>query len=373
MTKHVVFTVNTAWNILNFRRPILDAFLRAGHQVTVLAPRDEAVPELEALGCSFIPLEMDKKGLSPLGGLKLVRTYRRHLKKIRPDVVLSYTIKNNLFGALAARSRSIPFIPNVTGLGTAFLSGGLLEIIAETLYKICFRGLRTVFFQNEEDRDLFISRGLVKENQAVLLPGSGIDLEKFAVAPYPDENKAVHFLQISRLLKDKGVLEYVEAARLVRKSYPSVVFQLLGAMGAENRTAIDVDSVDAWQKEGVITYLGETRDVRPFITEAHCIVLPSYREGAPRTLIEAAAMARPIIATDVPGCRSVLDDQKTGFLCDVRSGESLAKACIDFLALEPEQRRAMGAAGRQKMVEHYDQAIVVAAYQKAIREQVRGF
>jgi glycosyltransferase involved in cell wall biosynthesis len=285
--------------------------------------------------------------------------------------VLSYTIKNNIFGARAARALGLPFLPNVTGLGTAFLSGKLLQTVTEQLYRRSFSTLPTVFFQNEDDRDLFLDRAMVSPDQARLLPGSGIDLVRFAPAAMPPAEGAPVFLMIARLLRDKGVLEFVDAARQIKARHPQVRFQLLGAAGSENRSAIDRATLDAWVVEGVVEYLGTTSDVRPAIEAASCVVLPSYREGAPRTLIEAAAMARPVITTDVPGCRAVVDRDISGFLCEVRSAESLAAAIERFLALPSEAQQAMGQAGRTKMEREYDQAIVVDAYLEAITRLVK--
>lgn len=365
---HVIATVNAAWNIANFRKPVVEALISQGHRVTVLAPRDDRVPALEQMGCQFAPLDMDTKGLNPFRDLALLRRLRREFERLMPDLVLSYTIKNNVYGALAAGRLGIPFLPNVSGLGTAFLSGGALQFVAEGLYRRAFRQVPTVFFQNGDDRDLFIHRRLVRAEQAQLLPGSGIDLDHFAPAPFPDEGQPPSFLMIGRLLRDKGVHEFVEAARLVKQRHPEARFQLLGEVDAANRTAIDRETVGNWQREGVIEYLGTSNDVREQIAASHCVVLPSYREGAPRTLIEAAAMARPVIASDVPGCRSVFDHRDTGYLCAVRDARSLADACLRFIALSREAQVAMGQAGRDKMVREYDQAIVVDAYQRVIAE-----
>ncbi|MBM1222851.1 glycosyltransferase family 4 protein [Ponticoccus sp. SC2-23] len=359
-------TVNAAWNIWNFRRPLVEALTGVGHKITVLAPPDDAVPELERLGCHVRPLEMSVKGLNPLEDLKLQRQFGLIFREERPDAVLSYTIKNNIFGARAAKLCDVPFLPNVTGLGTAFLSGKLLQTVTEQLYRRSFAALPVVFFQNEDDRDLFLDRRLVRADQARLLPGSGIDLQRFAPAPMPAPENPPVFLMIARLLRDKGVLEFVEAARRVKARHPRARFQLLGAVGSENRSAIDRPTVDAWVAEGVVEYLGTTVDVRPVIAATSCVVLPSYREGAPRTLIEAAAIARPLIATDVPGCRAVVDRDVSGFLCEVRNAESLAAAMQRFLDLPPEAQQAMGAAGRAKMEREYDQAIVVDAYRAAL-------
>lgn len=363
---HILMTVNAAWNIWNFRRPLVEALTGDGHRITVLAPPDDAVPQLEHLGCRVRPLEMSVKGLNPLEDLKLQRRFGRIFRDERPDAVLSYTIKNNIFGARAAKSADIPFLPNVTGLGTAFLSGKLLQTVTEQLYRRSFAALPVVFFQNEDDRDLFLDRRLVRPDQVRLLPGSGIDLRRFAPASMPAPDEPPVFLMIARLLRDKGVLEFVEAARRVKARHPQARFQLLGAVGSENRTAIDRPTVDAWVAEGVVEYLGTTADVRPAIAAASCVVLPSYREGAPRTLIEAAAMARPLIATDVPGCRAVVKRNISGFLCQVRSAESLAAAMERFLALSSGAQQDMGAAGRAKMEREYDQALVVATYRAVL-------
>ena len=363
---HILMTVNAAWNIWNFRRPLVEALANDGHRITVLAPPDDAVPELERLGCSVLPLDMSVKGLNPLKDLKLQRRFGRIFREEQPDAVLSYTIKNNIFGARAARPTAVPFIPNVTGLGTAFLSGKLLQTVTEQLYRRSFATLPVVFFQNEDDRDLFLDRRLVKEQQARLLHGSGIDLERFAPAAMPAPEEPTTFLMIARLLRDKGVVEFVDAARRVKARHPHARFQLLGAVGSENRSAIGRETLDPWVAEGVVEYLGTTNDVRPAIAAASCVVLPSYREGAPRTLIEAAAMARPLIATDVPGCRAVVDRDVSGFLCDVKSAESLANALERFLTLTPEAQRAMGAAGRDKMEREFDQRLVVNAYREAL-------
>ncbi|RBI83317.1 glycosyltransferase family 1 protein [Rhodosalinus halophilus] len=362
---HILFTVNAAWNIVNFRRPLVEALRSDGHRITVLAPPDDSVRELEALGCTFEPLEMDVQGLSPRRDLGLVLRLRRHFRRLAPDAVLSFTIKNNIYGALAARGTGVRFIPNVTGLGTAFLSTGLLQRTAEALYRTAFRPLDLVFFQNADDRDLFLARGLVRAEQAHLLPGSGIDLERFAPAPLP-AGPEVRFLMIARLLRDKGVLEYVEAARALGAEGAPARFQLLGPLGAQNRTAISQEMVEAWQREGCIDYLGESSDVRHEIAAADCVVLPSYREGAPRTLIEAAAMARPLVATDVPGCRAVVDPGHNGLLCEVRDAASLAQACRDLIAAGPDRRAEMGRNGREKMAREFDQRLVIEAYRRAL-------
>ena len=363
-TRHVLLTVNAAWNLAHFRAPVIGALAARGDRLTALAPADDAVPRLEAAGVRHVPLPMDSRGLNPLRDAGLTARLYRQFRAEAPDVILSWTIKNNLYGAVAARRLSLPFVPNVSGLGTAFLSGALVQRVAETLYSRAFRGLPVVFFQNEEDRDLFLTRRLVTAAQARLLPGSGIDLSHFAPAPLPDG--APVFLFVGRVLRDKGVQEFVDAARMVRARHPEARFRILGAADADNRTALGMATVQDWVAEGVIDYLGTTDDVRPALTQASCVVLPSYREGAPRVLIEAAAMARPVIATDVPGCRQVVDPGVTGLLCAPRDAADLARAMEEMIALPAPARAAMAQAARARMERLYDDRIVVEAYLDAI-------
>lgn len=366
---HIVVTVNSAWNIWNFRRQLLAGLLADGHRITVLAPRHDAVANLQAMGCQYVELAMDEKGLNPLSETLLLTRFVKHFHKLRPDLVLGFTIKNNIFGSLAARALGIPFVPNVTGLGTAFLSGKALHQVAKWLYANAFRACPTVFFQNADDLAKFRSEGMVSADQAELVPGSGIDLNDFTARPAP-RNQPPKFLMIARLLRDKGVLEYVEAARMIGEQGQTASFQLLGPAGAANRTAFSAEQARAWEETHNIEYLGACDDVRPFIEQADCVVLPSYREGAPRTLIEAAAMARPVIATDVPGCRDVVDDTVTGFLCEVRNAPSLAEAIERFLEMSHDAREAMGLRGREKMEREYDVKLVLAAYRAVIERVV---
>lgn len=338
--------------------------LEQGYRVTVLAPPDGAVAELQKLGVRAIPLVMDTKGLNPLRDSALMLRMYHHFRSEQPDMILSWTIKNNIFGAFAARAAGIPFIPNVSGLGTAFLSGGALQRVAEMLYRRAFAKLDTVFFQNTADAALFTKRGLVKDHQVRCLPGSGINLAHFTPISLPKGPPS--FLMIARLLRDKGVLEYLDAARDIRARHPDVTFRLLGAADSQNRSAISAAEVAAWQAEEVIEYLGTTDDVRPYIAQSQCVVLPSYREGAPRTLIEGAALGRPAIATDVPGCRDVVEDKVTGLLCAPRSAAALAAQCAQFIDMSHAERTAMGKAARKRMETIYDEAIVVREYLDSI-------
>ena len=312
------------------------------------------------LGVERVPIEIDRAGLNPFTDLRLLLKYRALLQRIRPAAYLSYTIKPNIYGAFAAASLGIPALPNVSGLGTAFIRGGRLQALVTRLYRIGFARAPVVFFQNQEDRALFIDRRIVKPSQAQVLPGSGVDLDFFLPAPLPNGHPT--FLFIGRLLRDKGVVEFVEAARMLRADYPEARFQLLGAVDEGNRTGIGQAEVDGWVADGIVEQLGTTDDVRPFIAAATAVVLPSYREGLPRSLLEAAAMARPLIASDVPGCRDVVEDGVNGFLSEVRNPGSLAAAMRRLLQLPRPQQIAMGEAGRKRVQERFSEAFVVRAY-----------
>jgi glycosyltransferase involved in cell wall biosynthesis len=305
---------------------------------------------------------MDNKGTNPVRDAKLFLRYLRTLRRERPAAFLGYTIKPNVYGSLAAHSLGIPVINNVSGLGTAFIRDTWITRVVKGLYRLALRRSHTVFFQNEDDRRVFVDNKLVTPDRTALVPGSGIDLQRFEPADVLRRQQGFQFLLIARLLYDKGVGEFVDAARLIKPTHPEARCTLLGFLDAKNRTAVSRDDVDRWVSEGIIEYLGSSDDVRPFIAEADCVVLPSYREGTPRTLLEAAAMAKPLIATDVPGCREVVEDGQNGFLCRVKDARDLATKMIGMMEMAPADRRAMGEAGRQKMERQFDERLVIDAY-----------
>ena len=363
----ILISANTSWYVYNFRGKLIERLLKNGYQVVIAAPEDSYTSRIKAKGCAFEVVKMDPNGTSPRRDFALYRRFRQILRHQKPDMVFSYTIKCNIFLSLAARATKTPVAPNVSGLGTAFLSDGWVNRIVQLLYRRAFRHPRTVFFQNPDDQQMFLDLGLVRREQARLLPGSGVDLVRFAPHPMPD-GQEVTFLLVARMLWDKGVGEYVEAARRIRRHYPNARFQLLGGVDANNSRAIPQEKIEEWRAEGVVEYLGTTGDVRPYIAQAHCVVLPSYREGTPRSLLEAAAMARPVITTDAPGCRNVVEDGVSGYLCALRDSAELEGVVRKFLALSMPQWAAMGQAGRQKMEREYDEAIVLEAYLDEIRK-----
>jgi glycosyltransferase involved in cell wall biosynthesis len=360
----VVISINSAWNIANFRAGLIRALKADGYDVIAVAPPDAYAGQLVNMGCRFIPFPMDNKGTNPFADAELLFRYFRLFRSERPDVFLGYTIKPNIYGSLAAVACGIPVINNVSGLGTTFIRSNWLTWVVKSLYRLAFARSHTVFFQNEDDRQLFLQHALVPVERTALLPGSGINLDWFKpiATAEPQRAKGFRFLLIARLLYDKGVGEYVQAARILKAKLPEVACGLLGFLDVENRTAVTRDDLDRWVRESIIEYFGATDDVRPHIANADCIVLPSYREGTPRTLLEGAAMGKPLIATDVPGCREVINHGRNGLLCRDRNAEDLAHKMNEMIDMSASERRAMGAAGRVKMEREFDERLVVNAY-----------
>jgi len=348
-------------SLVQFRGALLDAFLGKGLQVHVAAPDlplDSIVrQQLEAKGMVVHEVPMHRTGTNPLADLSTLFALHRLMQKLRPSHVLAYTIKPVIYGLLAARLTAVPNrFALITGLGSAFggeTSGsrGGLRALVSRLYAQSLKGAHRVFFQNPDDRNLFWSLGILgKATPTIIVNGSGIDVSTFSVVPLP---QGANFLLIARLIGDKGVREYVEAARRVLAQFPDATFSLVGWID-ENPDAIAQSELDAWVSEGVIRYLGRMKDVRPAISASSVFVLPSYyREGTPRTVLEAMAMGRPVITTDAPGCRETVKDGDNGFLVPVKSVDALTEAMLRLIR-EPVLRELMGQRSRKVAEDKYD-------------------
>lgn len=357
----VAIVLNTSWNIYNFRMNLVKSLQAEGHDVHTIAPIDEYTPFLTASGCTHHALKMDSRGANPVKDLALIFELYTIYKKVKPDVILHYTIKPNVYGSLAASFLKIPVVNNVCGLGTVFLKNDLLSSIAMFLYRVSFKFPKKVFFQNPDDLKLFLDKKLVPTHTVDLLPGSGIDLEKFKPVSF-QRNQQFTFLLISRLITDKGILEYIGAVKKLRAEGLDARFQVLGAIDTEHKRGIQRPVIQEWINSGIIEYLGTTRDVRQFIEQADCVVLPSYREGTPRTLLEAASSAKPIVTTNVPGCSQVVENNFNGFLCNLKDVDDLANKMRSMAGCDDITLKTMGLNGRRKMEAEFNESIVIDKY-----------
>lgn len=371
--KTVAIVINTAWNIYNFRLNLARALKKEGYNIVCIAPYDAIyTPKIEQ-EFPFYSIQFDAKGINPLKDIATVIALWRLYRNIKPDIVLNYTIKPNLYSTLVAYVLGIKVITNISGLGTLFIKLSFLTRFVQVLYKIALHFSCKVFFQNEEDRDLFIKKGLVAKEKCLLVAGSGVDLRKFSPRFFQKEDEIIRFLFVARMLKDKGLVELVEAFQVLKKNYPYVQVYLLGAMGIENPTAITQEEMQYFIKEKSIVYLGSNDNVADILATMDCAVLPSYREGTSRSLLEAAAMAKPIVTTNVPGCKNVVDNGVNGFLCEPKNINSLYLAMEKIVVLSPNEREQMGIEGRKKMVNTFDEIFVIKDYITTLKEALNSF
>jgi glycosyltransferase involved in cell wall biosynthesis len=361
----VAIVLNTSWNIFNFRMSFISALQAKGYEIHTIAPVDDYTPHLQQTGCIHHPLKMDSRGANPIKDSALIFELWSIYRKVKPDIILHYTIKPNVYGTFAAQLLRIPVINNVCGLGTVFLKDNLVSAIAVFLYKIAFRFPKKIFFQNPEDLTLFVNRKLTPSHIADLVPGSGIDLDKFKPGKF-QRNRKFTFLMISRLITDKGVMEYIAAVRRLKAQGIDAHFQILGPKDPKHKRGIQLPIIQEWIESDTIEYLGTTGDVRHFIEKADCIVLPSYREGTPRTLLEAASCGKPIITTDVPGCHQVVEHNVNGLLCRIKDEVDLAEKMLAMSLLSDKTLKMFGENGRQKMEKEYSDKIVIDKYLAAL-------
>jgi glycosyltransferase involved in cell wall biosynthesis len=365
---------NTAWNLFNFRLNLMRKLRADGHLVIAVAPPDRYVARIEAAGFEFEPVAISVGGVNPVTESRSVFQLWRMLRRRDIDLVLSYTPKGNLYSALASIAARNDFVPNVSGLGRAFIRRSPVTWAALLLYRLTFPRARRVFFQNLDDLDLFVRARLVSSDKAERLPGSGVDLARFEATPLVSDRstRAPVFLLIARMLWDKGVGEYVAAARQVKAVCPEATFRLLGDVDSQNPAAIPAQQVADWVREGIVTYHGSTDDVRPYIADADCVVLPSYREGVPRVLLEAAAMGRPVITTDAPGCRDAVLHGETGFVCRARDAQDLAATLQAFIVFSPAERQRMAERGRAFVERQFSEDSVIDRYRHVVNAYLSG-
>ena len=365
----IAITANTSWYLFNFRKNTIISLIEQGYKVIAIAPKDEYSKKLSDLGCQYIHIDIDQGGTNPIRDLKTLFDFHRIHSKYNIDVVLNFTPKNNIYSTLAASFNSVKAINNIAGLGILFINESMTSKIARSLYKISQSKASKLFFQNEDDRKLFLDKKITKTVDTDRLPGSGVDLSRFVVSPAPDDG-TVRFLLIARMLYDKGIGQYVEAAReLKTKHGNNVELCLLGFLDVNNPSAVSNQDMQSWVDEGIVNYLGTSDNVEQEIAKVDCMVLPSYyREGVPKSLLEAGAMGKPIVTTDNVGCRETVDDGINGFLCEPRSSKNLIEKLELIISMTHSERLTMGDKSRIKIEHEFDERIVINKYLDAIKQ-----
>ena len=353
--KRILVLANNDVGLYRFRKDLLAALLGAGHEVYISLPDGGFISELVQLGCRFIDTPIDRRGMNPARDAKLLGQYRAILKRLRPDLVLTYTIKPNIYGGLACRALHIPYAVNITGLGSAIENGGWLKRFVLMLYKPVLAGAKVVFFENAGNRDTLAATGVVPRWRDVVLHGAGVNLEDYPCQPYPQE-VTVRFLFVGRVMHEKGVDELFAAAKWMKQTYgDSVEFHIVGSFEEGYKPLMD-----ELEQTGVVKYHGYQSDMKRFYAMADCVVLPSYHEGMSNVLLEAAASGRPLITSDIPGCREAVELGVSGYLCPARDADALYAAMRRFLELPPAQRAAMGAASHDWIARNFNKKAVVA-------------
>lgn len=360
----IFFTANVLWDIYIFRYGVLKRLKEEGHEVVAVAPYDERIDFPKELGIRHIPINLSKRGINPIQDLKLLNELRKIYKEEKPDIIFHYTIKPNIYGTLASYMAKIPSVAILTGLGYSFVEGGLVSKIAQFLYKFSLRYSKEVWVLNEDDRETLINKNIVSEDKLFILPGEGVNVERFK--PIFVDKKDNIFLMVARAFYDKGFREYVEAARIIKSKYPNTKFWFLGALGGNSANGVNENEMKKLVEEGVLEYLGHRKDVENILSVSSCLVLPSYREGISKVLMEAASMEIPLIASNVTGCKEIVDDGRNGYLVEVKNGKDLVEKMEKFLKLSQNEREKMGKYGREKMLKEFDEEIIIEIYRRKI-------
>lgn len=353
--KRILILANNDVGLYRFRKDLLAELLIAGNEVYISLPDGGFVPELVQVGCRFIDTPVDRRGMNPVRDAKLFRRYRKILRTVKPDLVLTYTVKPNVYGGLACRMARVPYAVNITGLGSALENGGLLRKFVLALYRPALAGAKTVFFENAGNRDDLVATGVVPQGRDAVLHGAGVNLDDFPCAAYP-QDAPLRFLFVGRVMHEKGVDELFYAAKQMKQEYgDGVEFHFVGSFEESYKPLMD-----ELEQSGIVKYHGYQSDMRPFYAMSGCVVLPSYHEGMSNVLLEAASSGRPLITSAIPGCMEAVEDGVSGYLCESRNAEALLISLRRFAQLTPEERRDMGLAGRRRMEALFDKKAVVA-------------
>ncbi len=359
MKKIVMILANDTTYTYNLREALIKELVKRKYDVYVVAEILNFKEELENIGCRVIDIKIGRHSTNPFSDFQLLKKYKSLLKGIKPDLVLSYNIKPNIYGGIACAKYKIKFMPNITGLGTALEYPGIMQKITIALSRVGLRKADTVFFQNSDNKQFFLEKKILSKNtKIVLLPGSGVDLVKHKILSYP-HGKVVNFLFVARIMKDKGIDIYLETAKAIKKKYPNTEFHICGYCDDDNYKKI----LREFEKEKLIIYHGEQKDMIPFFEMTNCVIHPSYYpEGMSNVLLEAAAHARPIICTNRSGCRETVDDGITGFIVPVKNKDAIIEAVEKIINMSNKKRELMGLNGRKKIEREFDRNIVVEKY-----------
>lgn len=362
---NIMILTNYDVGLYQFRRELIEELLKE-HQVSISLPDGALVRPLEEMGCRFFDTPMERRGINPVTDLGLFLRYLKLLRSQHPDLVVTYTIKPNIYGSMACRVLGIPCASNVTGLGTAFQKQGLLRRLVVTMYKTAMKKVLGVFFENNANRQVFVDEGILPREKTWVMHGAGVNLERYSFADYPEEEDETRFLFVGRVMKEKGVEELFAAMSRLRAEGCRCTLDVLG--GYEEHYE---ETIRQCEQEGWLRYHGYQDDVHPFIERAHCFVLPSYHEGMANTNLECAAMGRPLITSDIPGCREAVVPDVSGFLCKPQDADSLYEAMKRFQSLSREARADMGRSGRTHMEEVFDRKLVVEETVRRLRNAVQ--
>lgn len=359
--KKILIIGNNDVGLYNFRKELIEALILDNFQVAVTVPYGEKVEMLKELGAEYYSIEINRRGTNFKEDYIVYKRYKELITRVKPDFILTYTIKPNIYGGIAAKQLHIPCIATITGLGTALQGNGWKKNLIKSLYKYGISKNKVVFFQNESNQDFFVKEGLVNRERTVVVSGSGVNTDYFTPATVPHDT--VNFLFIARLMREKGIEEYLEAAKKIKPQYSNTVFQLLGYYDEDCYKK----QVEALVSAGIVEYLGVSNDTRTEMAQADCIVLPSYHEGMSNVLLEAAAFGLPLITTNINGCKEAVEDGITGFLCEKQNKDSLIEVIDRFLKLDVVQRKKMGRRGREKMIREFSRDSVIEKYTSSIK------
>lgn len=358
----ILIITNVFGGLYNFRRELVEK-LASENELICALPYDPRKSWFDQIGCKYIEVPTDRRGTNPITDYKLYRTYLGIVRKEKPDVVLTYTVKPNIYGGLAANREGVPCIANITGLGTGILRKTVLRRVIINLYRRALRKAACVFFQNAENQRFFLDENIVTGKNR-LIPGSGVNLDRYHFEEYPENDNFIRFLFIGRVMKEKGIDEFLKAADSLKEKYPNTNYDIIGSLEEENYQSILKD----YQERGIIQFHGPQRDVHSFIKNSHATVNPSYHEGMSNVLLESASTGRPVIASNIPGCRETFEDGVSGMAFEPRNAEDLTDKLIKFIELPYEKKKAMGIAGRRKVEKEFDRNIVIDAYMEEINK-----